>query len=472
MAKHTFQTFHKTTLASLVSGLVMAAPFGVNAMDDNTVLPEAQTGECYAKVLVPAKYETTSVPVVVQEASEQLLAIPAKFGDSSERIRTKDASTILTVVEPEYSVVERQVLVSAARQEWVRDSAEGNVGASPGLLADLEQSGVALDEAAPGSCFYEHYKPATVNSKDESILVAEATETLAVTPAKYVESKKTVMTRPASSSVVAVPAVFETASESVLIEPAKAVWKKGTGPVQRIDHSTGEIMCRVEIPAVYKEYAKEVVKSPARSSIVEVPATFETIATQTLESDASETRTPIEAVYQSVTTYQTLDDSAFSWVAGAPGDADTLGEHTGNVICLKEVPAEYATLEQTLVKEPGRIESSEVAAVFKDVPIKTLESDAVLTKTPVPEVVNDFVKTTKVSDARLDWSPVLCETNMSADTVNQVQEALIAKGYTVETITGVVDQNTYNAIEQFQEAENLSRGGLTFETLDALGVEI
>jgi hypothetical protein len=40
------------------------------------------------------------------------------------------------------------------------------------------------------------------------------------------------------------PAVYETVKEKVVDRPAYTVWKKGTGPIQKVDYATGEIMWR------------------------------------------------------------------------------------------------------------------------------------------------------------------------------------------------------------------------------------
>ena len=44
----------------------------------------------------------------------------------------------------------------------------------------------------------------------------------------------------------------------MLSKEAHAVWKKGRGPVEKLDNTTGEIMCLVEVPASYKTVTKTV----------------------------------------------------------------------------------------------------------------------------------------------------------------------------------------------------------------------
>jgi hypothetical protein len=48
-----------------------------------------------------------------------------------------------------------------------------------------------------------------------------------------------VMVKPESKRVEQVPATFESVTERVLVKPATMVWKKGRGPIQRVDDGHG-----------------------------------------------------------------------------------------------------------------------------------------------------------------------------------------------------------------------------------------
>ncbi len=467
--------FRIKTLASLVSAIVVAgvgSASPVLANTDTDVLPDAKSGECYAKVLVPPVYRTETVDVVVKEATESLTIIPAKYTSSSERVQIKEASSELTAIQPEFEEISKKVQISEAETMWVRDSLKGNVVVSAGTLADLTSSGINVDDAKPGQCFYEHHKPGTFKTSQERILTEAATETLEVVPAEFSTSEKQVMIKAASKRLVEVPAVFKTVEEKVLLEPAKSVWKKGTGPVMRIDNATGEIMCRVDIPAVYDSYSKRAIAAPPLTTSVVVPAEFETLSIQTVKTAAQEIRKPVPAKYDTIEKTERVSEGSLSWVADAPGSKDTYGEHTGNVVCFKETPAEFETITQRVVKTPGRFVAKQVAAEFENVSIQKLVSDATVTKLPVPEEKQEFVKRIKVSDASLQWRPVLCETNMTDTTITDIQAALNSKGFSVGRIDGVLGQGTLQAIEKFQKSNNLAQGGITYDTLDALGIKL
>lgn len=464
--------FRMKTLVSLVSSMIMAGAGSVSANQDPDVLPDAKSGECYAKVLVPPVYKTETVSAVVKEATESLTIIPAKYTSSSERVLVKAESTTLTAVQPEFEEVSKKVQISAAETRWVRDSLKGEISVSAGTMADLASSGINPADARPGQCFYEHFKPGSYKTAEERIMTSAASESLDVVPAEFTISEKQIMTKAASKRLVEVPAVFKTVEEKVLIEPAKKVWKKGAGPIQKIDHATGEIMCLVDVPAVYETVSKRAVAAPPLTTSVVVPAEFKKVSVQSVKTAASEVRRPIPAEYTTIKKTERASDGSLSWVADAAGSSSIHGKHTGNVVCLRETPAEFETITQRIVKTPGRFTTASVAAEYTNVPVRKLVSDATVSKLAVPEEKKSFVKRLKVSDARLEWRPVLCETNMTDTTVIDIQRALSSKGYNPGSIDGVLGRGTMLAIEKFQKSNNLAQGGLTYPTLDALGIKL
>ena len=85
--------------------------------------------------------------------------------------------------------------------------------------------------------------PASYETVEETVLVKEASHSLKVIPAEYSWTEETVMVKPERKRLVEVPAQYETVTEQVLDTPAHTVWKRGRGPIEKVDNSTGEIMC-------------------------------------------------------------------------------------------------------------------------------------------------------------------------------------------------------------------------------------
>lgn len=284
--------------------------------------PDAQPGECYAKVLIPAKFDVVSEKVLKREASEKVTIVPAKF-------------------------------------EWV----------------------------------------------EERVLTKEAIETLEVVPAVYRWVEEKVMVEPASTRLVPVPPEYETISEQVLDTPEQTVWKKGRGPIEKIDNTTGEILCLVVEPATYKTINRTIVKTPASSRSVDVPPVFKTIRKQVVDRPAE--------------------------------------------VRKSTVPAQYTNIRVRKMVEPPREQRVSLPAEFQTV-----------------------TKRVRVSSERLSWQPILCETNVNQDIIARLQQSLKSKGFNPGDVDGVLGSATLSAVEAYQRASGLARGGVTMETLEALEVNL
>lgn len=167
--------------------------------------------------------------------------------------------------------------------------------------------------AQPGMCYARVMIPAQYTTGSERVLKKEASSRIEVVPAKYEWATERVLVKEASSTLEVVPAQYEWTEEKVLVKPAQTVWKKGRGPIERVDNGTGEIMCLVEEPAVYKTVRKRVLKSSARTVSKEVPAEYETVKVRRLVNPPSERMVEIPAEYETVSTRKLVKDSELVW---------------------------------------------------------------------------------------------------------------------------------------------------------------
>jgi len=210
--------------------------------------PDAQAGECFARVLVPDTINITTEQVIDREASFELRVIPATYETVTEQRLLKEATTIYRTVPPVYETVTETIIIEPERQE-----------------------------------------------------------------------------------AVVVPAKYEDYTEQVLVREAYTTWKKGDGlygrdrdnATETVALATGELLCRVEVPAEYatvtktrlvsaettelrtipavtKVVTKEVVVTPAEVIEETIPAEYETVTLQKLVSETVEERIEIPATYKSV----------------------------------------------------------------------------------------------------------------------------------------------------------------------------
>lgn len=178
--------------------------------------------------------------------------------------------------------------------------------------------------------------PATFEWVEEKVLVKEAGETLSVIPETYRWVEETVLVEPAGYRLEPVAAEFETITEQVLDKPEQITWNTECGPLQTVDHMTGDVVCLVSEPATYRTITRYVVSKPATTRRLEVPATYRTVRKRVVDSPARIVRnkepaqfdtirvrklvapaqvkrvtTPVE--YQSVKRKEKIADQHFAW---------------------------------------------------------------------------------------------------------------------------------------------------------------
>lgn len=465
--------YERKFVSLLVSaGLVMSgASLQAEPVDNTNTLPPAKPGQCYAKVKVPAKYETKEEKVLVREAAEKIQSIPANYELAEKQVVLTPAHTKLVPVPAAYKENIEKIEIRPGQKIWVTDLKKTGIPVSPAQLNAAKTSGVDLNAAMPGMCFREYYQPTQFKTETLDVLVKEAAEAVETIPAQYETIDEKVLIKEASRKIIEVPATYETVTEEVLIEPAKTVWKKGRGLSERIDNTTGEIMCLVQIPAKYKTLKKQVIKTPTTTKEVEVPAVYKTVKVRKLVKPIEEKRTQLPAEHQQVTKRIKVADASFFWHA-LHAETKPEGAPTGSQICLTEIPAKYKTVKQQIVKTPAYFKKEEVPAVSETVKVRKLVSKAEEKRTKIPAEYQTVAKRIKVSDERLEWRQVLCETNMTRDVVARVQKALETAGYSPGSVDGIVGGGTLRAVDSYQRDKNLPRGGLTIRTLESLGVKI
>ena len=141
--------------------------------------PTAKPGECYARILVPERYQTIQDRVLTQQASEKIETIPAKYETVEQKVVVKEASRSFEEVPAEYGWVEEKVLVEAARSEWKKGR---------GIIEKVD------------------------NATGEIMCLVDI-------PAKYETVKRRIVTKPASVRVVEIPAEYDTIKVTKMVSP-------------------------------------------------------------------------------------------------------------------------------------------------------------------------------------------------------------------------------------------------------------
>lgn len=440
------------------------------SVSDELLPPGAKAGECYARVWVEPTYRTNEASVLVQEEGEIVTPVAARYETVSEEVLVKAASYYFEPVAAVYGTETETILVEEGRRFWQVDLAKGAAPASDDLLATAKAHGIDTDAAQAGECFHEHYIPAKFETVTEQVLVNEGYDQVTVTDPQYRFVEKEVLVQEASTRLEEVPAVYETVTEEIIDKPAHTVWKRGTGPIQRIDEATGEIMCLVEVPATYKTISKRLLTSPATTRTIDIPAVYKTVKVRELVANPEEIRNPVPAKYKTVSSTKKVADQYFVWheIHNKELPATT---RTGNKICLVETKPRYETVTQTVVVTPATTKRVEVPAVYETVEVTKLVAAATETREVIPARYETVTSQELQSDGFMEWRSILCETNMTSGTITSIQRALTTKGYNPGPIDGVIGRNTMQAVNKFQMDNDLPTDKyINIETVRALGV--
>jgi len=172
----------------------------------------AKSGECYARVFIPARCETVSEQVMTRAASERVETIPAKYEVVEERVMVKPASKRIEEVPAEYKMVDEKVLVEPAHTEW----REG-------------RGSVEKMDAATGKIMCLVEVPATYKTVQKQVLLKEATTREVEIPAQYEMQKVNKMVEPAHENRIQIPAEYKTVTRTEKVADGYLEWQKVEG---------------------------------------------------------------------------------------------------------------------------------------------------------------------------------------------------------------------------------------------------
>lgn len=207
--------------------------------------------------------------------------------------------------------------------------------------------------------------PAQFETVTEQVLVKEETVEYRTVPATYTTVTEEVLIEPEKTETIVVPAEFETYTEQVLIRPAYTTWKPGSGLFGRsavgagveaasadTQMATGELLCKVEVPAQYDTVTRTRLVSPERTETRVIPARYETVTREVVDTPAQVVEEVIPAVYDTVEVTRMV----------TPAREEVI-----------TIPATYKTIEKRVVTGGGGLEWREVLCDTNASPAKIRE---------------------------------------------------------------------------------------------------
>ncbi len=211
---------------------------------NNPFPPNAEAGECYARVMIPEKYKIIKEKILVKEPSVKLIKVPAKYKTVYKKILVKEATTKIITTKPVYKVVKQKVLVKEAEKKLITTKPVYKVVKQKVLISP------AHTEWKVGKRYIREALKHKTNATGEIICLVKI-------PAKYKIITKKVLVKPACTKTVTIPAKYKYIDKKILVKPACKVTKV--------------------IPAVYKKVAVKELVSPERTKKVIIPAKYKYI---------------------------------------------------------------------------------------------------------------------------------------------------------------------------------------------------
>jgi len=304
----------KRTLLLAASAAVLAAPTIAQELPPGNPLP----GECFARVIVPAQYTTSTEQVVLRQAGEEIRKIPGRFETVTERVLVQEESyelvvvgagaggtivpgrgaIVVTINGTAYNIDSTRTVSNAAGDRIGSVNANGDIVGNNGavIVADavdpltLIGRGSATTSLRVGSTTYSVDSDMSVrNASGSRIGMIDRNGNIAGTSGNIISRSavnsysrsatgnsaqgsfrtvsETVVVQEASTELVVIPPVYETVTQTVVVQP------------QSVEYTT--------IPAVYETYQDTVVVQEASTELVTVPPVFETVTDTVVVQEAS-----------------------------------------------------------------------------------------------------------------------------------------------------------------------------------------
>jgi hypothetical protein len=269
---------------------------------------------------------------------------------------------------------------------------------------------------------------------------------------RYNDVVQRTMVKPAGSRIEVVPAQYETVTEQVMVREARKEMRV--------------------IPAEYETVKERILVRPAYVRAETTPAVYDIYEDQVLVKPAYKTWKP-----GTMTAIQRVDESGqILCLVEVPAEYKTVTrrelrtpEQTRNI----DVPAEYTEVEKTVVKTPERTELVEVEpALYETRQVDKLVQPAKEMTVPMEAEYADVSTKVIAAPGCYAWRQVLCDTNMTQDTVVTVQKKLSELGYYAGEPSGEFDEATLAAVNEYERDNDLPVDPyLNVETARSLGIQ-
>lgn len=333
------------------------------------------------------------------------------------------------------------------------------------LQQQFEELGDAPPYALPNSCYAKVVIPAKYRYVQDEVLDQPARRELRTTPAVYETVVERILVQEAGEREVSIPPTYKQVSEEVVIEPATEQ--------------------TIVIPAKYRTVTEEVVVRPPGVDLTAEQLGYRTVkrrvpvGSRTIWVSESQVREDDRVIAK-------RDDGARLVVREGGTRVVTqrvlVGEEplstqkiTRKVLVEPErtrvvtVPAKKETVERWVVDQPATIKRVPTEPVYQEVERRVLVTPSTQQIIELDETYTTIEREELIEGPKATWAEVLCP-EANPQTVRSLQSELFDLGYYRGPINGQRSPALDSAVNDYQLDEGLATGGITFETLQSLGI--
>ena len=451
--------------------LIVSSPM-TNAEEQMPI--NAKPGECFTKTFYPPKVtKVTKIKstkrVITSDASIKYEVIPAKYTWKTKRVKVSDGTEKIVTTPAVYKTVYERIMVEPPSKTWRRDNSQASAKAFSSCVESAKLSGMEVDNASAGTCFYEHLIPSKYENVTSKILLAEASERYVVTPATYKTVTKKIVTDSTTEKLIPSVAKYKKVKAKVEIEPARTEWRKTVCEDRGCGQS--EVICLTEVPTTYKKITKRIVLEPSVKKVVSIKPEVKRFDVQEMVTPSTQKKIVVPAKYQTIVQRKKESESKHYWTDASKRSASTRYRSECDKICLVETPANYKRVAKQVVVTPASSKKIKTPPQYKIVKVKKIEKKASYKKVVIPAEYITIRTERERTKGFAKWMPMVCESTMTPKLIRKIQRALAFQGFYHGTVNGQITLELKKAVRAYQRAKGLTvTNKISIETMKSLKI--
>jgi peptidoglycan hydrolase-like protein with peptidoglycan-binding domain len=255
-----------------ISAAVLVAPAAFASNFPFEAPPDGRPGECFARVMVPAQYDTVTEQIVVDEGGARIQVTPPQFAAQTQQYLVREAGVRYEVRQPVYRTVTEQVMVRPGHQvlqvvpgeyrnvtEQVQIS-EPRLAWKPGTSL-ASRAGVRVTQTHQGEVYCLVEEPGETQSVSRRVQVRPEQVRAVNVPAMYQTVTREVMVDPGGVREVPVPPRYGNLTIQQLVRPAGQT-------SQPIPQRMGQVSRRVQVSAESFRWVKVLCETNATPAAI------------------------------------------------------------------------------------------------------------------------------------------------------------------------------------------------------------